>query len=344
MTSEEWPIAAPSGEAAAPAHAAGRDRLRTVRVDFFLPPNERLSEQERALMTAMLHCLVEEVAASLRASLPSRSTGANDDEAELVDKLTSAGLLNDANLIALLLQRAEEERIGSAARGRSGRREARALQGLVSHDSSEVSAAAMGLILARGRRRNRFGQCLLSFDDLPRTAAERLANAVAAALRSEHSTIEEADARLSAAATELTSRHDPLKGVEALTEALVRRLADADALNDELLLACAQEGEVALIAAAAAVRAGIAADVAIDELLSGNGWRIARLMRVADFSRGLSAGILASLGDLLAVEDPGEAINQFDAFNEAQLASARRWLAASPSYREALDALDGRHG
>jgi hypothetical protein len=202
----------------------------------------------------------------------------------------------------------------------------------------------MGLILARGRRRNRFGQCLLSFDDLPRAAAERLANAVAAALRSEHSTIEEADAHLSAAATELMSRHDPLKGVEALTEALVRRLADAEALDDDLLLACAQEGEVALIAAAAAVRAGIAADVAIDELLSCNGWRIARLMRVAGFSRSLSAGILASLGDLLSVEDPGEAINQFDAFNEAQLASARSWLAASPAYREALDALGGRNG
>ena len=41
----------------------------------------------------------------------------------------------------------------------------------------------MALILARGRRRDRFGQCLLHFDDLPREEAVALVHLVCAALR-----------------------------------------------------------------------------------------------------------------------------------------------------------------
>ena len=62
MMPEEWPIAAPVLDRNAPARGAGRGRLSTVRADFFLNPDERLTEQERALMTAMLHCLVGDLA------------------------------------------------------------------------------------------------------------------------------------------------------------------------------------------------------------------------------------------------------------------------------------------
>src|SRR6476646_1191455 len=100
MMPEEWPIAASPAEGNAPARAAGRGRLSTVRLDFFLNPAERLTEQERALMTAMLHCLVGDVAAELRAGLPSGWASANDDEALLVDTLSRARLLDDPELIA----------------------------------------------------------------------------------------------------------------------------------------------------------------------------------------------------------------------------------------------------
>lgn len=347
MMPEEWPIAAPGGEAAAPARAAGRGRLPTVRADFFLNPAERLTEQERALMTAMLHCLIADVAGELRAALPVGWLGANDDEAALVDKLTGAGLLDNRELIALLLQRAEEERIGSAARARSGRREARALQALVSHEAAEVSAAAMALILGRGRRRNRFGQCLLSFDDLDVAAAEHLANAIAAAVRSEvvsgQSDVN-VDGELGSAAAALMRRYDHSRSIESLAQALVQALAEMNALVDDLILSCAQEGEVGFIAHAASAKGNLSSDVALEEFLSGDSRRLVRLMRVAGFSREVSAGILASIGDLLGVDDAGAAISEFDAFDSDRVTAARSWLAASPAYRDALDALGGANG
>src|SRR3954454_7722331 len=212
MMPEEWPISASAADQNAPARPAGSDRLATVRADFFLSAAKRLSEQERALMTAMLHCLVGDIADELRAALPSGVAAANDDRnLALVEGLSAARLLDRAMLVRMLLRRADEERIATAARARSGRRDARVLQGLVSHDYGAVAAAAMTLILARGRRRDRFGQCLIAFDDLPQASAEHLVNAVAAGLRRELSGTRGpsvADSELAEALDSVLDAHD----------------------------------------------------------------------------------------------------------------------------------------
>src|SRR3954453_11573513 len=246
MMPEEWPIAAPSADDNAPARHAGRGRLATVRRDFFLDPAKRLTEQERALMTAMLHCLVSDVADAVRAALPNGRVAANDEgDAALVEALTVAGLLDEVGLMTMLLRRADEERIASAARARSGRREARVLQGLVSHDYGAVAAAAMALILGRGRRRDRFGQCLVAFDDLPDSSAEHLVHAVAAGLRRDLAGARGpslADAELTEASDRVLDGHDPERSIEALTGALVHFLEEAGSLGDDLVLSAAQEG------------------------------------------------------------------------------------------------------
>jgi len=347
MSSNERQIAATAAERNAPARAAGRGRLSTVRLDFFLNPAERLTEQERALMTSMLHCLVGDVAAELRAGLPSGWASANDDEALLVDTLSRARLLDDPELIALLLRRADEERIGSAARGRSGRHDARAIQTLVSHPNGEVSGATMGLVLARGRRRDRFGQCLIGFDDLTRGTAERLVHAIAAVMRRDAAAAEgaaAADRELSAAASAVLDRHETARGTEALIAALVAALDSAGGVTEELLLSCAQEGEVGFLAHVVAVRAGIAGDVARDELFSGSAHRLMALLRLSGFSRDFSASLLAGIGDLLGIDDAAEAIGIFDALSVDEVAAAASWLSASASYRGAIEALGRADG
>jgi hypothetical protein len=347
MMAEEWPIGAAPGDAApVPARGAGRDRLHTVRVDFFLSPAERLTEQERALMTAMLHCLIGDIADEIRAALPSGVAAANDERnLALIEALSSARLLNREVLVRMLLRRADEERIATAAKARSGRREARVLQGLVSHDSGAISAAAMSLILARGRRRDRFGQCLLHFDDLPPHEAGELAQIVAAALRSDLQGLHNAgdrDQLLAAAVDQLLERYDRANGFEELSAVLVDLLEDEGQLTDELIVSAAMEGEMTFVAQALARRCGLSGEVSTDELLSASERRVMTLLRIAGVRRELAAGLLAGIGDLLGVTDPGRAIATFDSMGEAEVENARSWLSADPAYRTAATWLEGR--
>jgi len=348
MMPEEWPIAAAAADGNGPARPAGRGRLATVRRDFFLNPAERLTEQERALMTAMLHCLVSDVADSVRAALPSGRIAANDEgDATLVESLIASGLLDEPGLMALLLRRADEERIATAARARSGRREARVLQGLVSHDYGAVAAAAMALILARGRRRDRFGQCLVAFDDLPEASGEHLVHAVSAGLRHELAAargVANADSELTEAADIVFEGHDSDRSVEALTAALVHFLDEGGGLTDDLVLSAAHEGEIGFVGEVLARRGGVPSESAMDELLSGESRRVMAMLRVADASRELSAGLLGGIGDLLGITEAGEAIALFDRMGEDEVRAARSWLVTAPNYRSALERLGERRG
>jgi len=348
MMPEEWPIAAPAADGNGPARPAGRGRLATVRRDFFLDPAKRLTEQERALMTAMLHRLISDVADAVRAALPSGRIAANDEgDAALVTALSAAGLLDEPGLMALLLRRADEERIAAAARARSGRREARVLQGLVSHDYGAVAAAAMALILGRGRRRDRFGQSFIAFDDLRESSAVHLVHAIAAGLRRELAAgrgAPTANVELAEASDAVLDGHDSERSIESLNGALVHFLDEGGGLNDELVLAAAHEGEVAFVAEVLARRAGITIDSAMDELLSGEAGHVMALLRVAGASRQLSAGLLGGIGDLLGIADAGEAISLFDRMTDEQVQAARSWLVTAANYRAALGRLGQGRG
>lgn len=348
MMPEERPNAAPAADDSATARTAGRDRLATIRADFFLDPAARLTEQERALMTAMLHCLVGDIADELRAALPNGWAAANDESnLDVVDALTSTRLLDQPALMAGLLRRADEERITAGARARSGRHDARVLQGLVSHDNGAVSAAAMAVILARGRRRDRFGQCVIAYDDLPLPSALSLVQAVAAGLRGDLAATRgapAADLGLTKAAERVIEDHDEERSIASLTAAVVHFLDEAGGLTDDLVLAAAHEGEVAFVAEVLARRAGVPTESALDELLSGKAEHVMALLRIAGASRQLGAGLLAGIGDLLGIADAGQAIGLFDRMSEEEAEGARGWLVTAPAYRAALDRMGQGRG
>ena len=345
MVPVEWPIAA-AGEGGGrdPARAAGGGRLRTARIDFFLDPRARLTEQERALMTGMLADLVNSLSDEFRAILAGAEP-ANDDGEQLLDRLRSAGLLDIAELVQILLHRSEEERLATAIRNASGAGRRRLLQSLVSDDDSDISAAAMALILARGRRRDRFDRPRVIFDDLSAEVAVAMVNAIAAAFRADlcdrFSQIE-ADERLGSAVKAILSRHDEGNRLEAKLFDLAHSLDAAGRIDEQLVLLALEEGEASLLAEILARRAGIAFGDSWAHL-SGGSRNIALLLRMAELGRPLASEIIARLADI-AGSDPESEISTFDSLEQDDVEQARAWLRLDPGYRSSIDALAAGHG
>ena len=346
MVPDEWPIAAPSDDGRYPARPAGRRRLPTVRKDFFLDPRDRLTEQERALMTAMLAELLETICEEVRAALPANFLPANDDDSQqLFRKLTAAGLLDQTDLITLLLRRADEERIANAVRARSAPRGG-FLQALIAEDDDRISAASMALILARGRRRNRLGQPRIEFEDLSDRLAKSLAYAVAAALRQKVAGVGAKDGHLhfGTAAAGLLGRRESGKATERLTADLARILNETGRLDEQLLDSAAEEGDVAFLSSAFGERAGISTAAAWDYLADGDDGRLVLLLRLAGVSREFAARLLALFGDLVGINDLGTEIARFDAIGAEQVQSVREWLQLDPEYRAGLRAMGDASG
>lgn len=344
MAPVEWPLAARSDDRAATSTRRGDgERLATVRADFFLDPNARLTEQERALMTAMLADLVAVVADEVKAAGELGSEAADDDGDQLLERLSASGLLDIPQLIALLLRRAEQERLAAAIRARASGGAARFLHTLAADRDADVSAAAMALILGRNRRRDRFDAPRIDLDDVPADTAVRLVFAVTAALRGEAGLGgSETDRRLCDAAGAVLARHDEGRRMEVLSFALVHALDAAGRLDEDLLRSALADGEIGLVVEALARRAGVDFETAWSRTVSG-GRQLAKLLRMAGVPRQFAAEVAAALGDAVA-GGPGQVIGRFDACSDEEIERGRCWLRLDRTYRDAIAALGGADG
>jgi hypothetical protein len=253
MMPVEWPLAASAADLPVdPARPrAGRDRLPVAAADFFLDESSRLTDEERALMSAMLRGLVTDVADEIIAALPP-ILGARVETLRdgLYRQLRTAGLLRLDGIVALLLRRADEQQLS----GRIGRDQVM-MGALVADSDAAIAEAAMALTLARGRRKDRFGRHGVEFDDLLAEDAALLSHAVAAALR--QGLGEDCDQPLAAAANALLSRHDEGRRLEASVATLARGLDAAGRSDDSMVRQLAQDGDAALLVGLLARRAGI---------------------------------------------------------------------------------------
>ena len=338
MMPVEWPLAASA--AARPIDPvrprAGRDRLAIVAADFFLDESGRLTDEERSLMAAMLRGLVSDIADELIAGLPplmaAQSDGAREGAYRL---LRNAGLLERAGLVALLLRRADEQQLSA----RMDRGPDASVAGLVGDDDAAVAETAMGLTLARGRRRDRFGRLGIEFDDLEAEDAVPVVHAVAAAVR--EGLEREADQPLEAAAQALLSRHDEGRRLEAGVAALARALESAGRAGDEMVRRLAHDGDAALLVGLLARRAGIDGVDAWNFFTGGEAMLLARL---AGCDRGTAAQILAAFDSMFGSAAADRVIDRFDAIDEDRVDRCRRWMRLDPNYRAARDTLDYLRG
>ncbi len=296
-------------------------------------------------MSAMLADLIAGLAAEIRALGPADAAAGQADEAQrLVARLSAAGLLDHEALIAVMLRRADEERIASAVRTRAHSHSA-FLQALIADPDERISAAAMALVLARGRRRDRLGQIRLEFDDLPRDLAGVLAHAVAAGLCQRPGSPDdsrEEDRQLSESAAAVVDRHDPSRSIEAVTSGLVEALSATDKLDEPILHAALEEGDIAFVTHALAARAGISSGTAWGLLIDGADGRVALLLRMAAVSRIFAAMLLALVADFVGISDPAEEIARFESLEDSDLDRATARSRLNPLYLSALVALGGR--
>jgi len=336
MMPVEWPLAASAADRQVePARPrAGSDRLAIATVDFFLDDGSRLTDEERALMAAMLRGLVSDMADELIAALPPMLAAQAEQAREgLYRRLRRARLLEREGLVALLLRRADEQQLG----GRTDRGEP-TLTALVGDKDGQVAEAAMGLTLARGRRRDRFGRLGVEFDDLSAEDAVALVHAVAAGLRDVLDS--EADQPLAAAAQILLARHDEGRRLEASVAALTRALEAAGRADDAMVQKLAQDRDAALLVGLLARRAGI--DL-LDAWNYFTGSDAMMLVRLAGCDRTTAAQILAGF-EPMSGDHAERIIDRFDAIDDATVERCRRWMRLDPHYRAARNSMEQASG
>ena len=340
MVPEEWPLAALTADPPVEhARARGSRRLASVRRDFFLDPVHRLSEQERALMTGMLHDLVDSVAGDLLAAVPG-SNGSLAGTRGPATRLRLSGLLDREELVSLLLRRADEHRIGSMFAARAGARKLPLLPRLVGDSDAVAAAAAMALVVARGRRRDTFGQPRVELDDLSAGEAHHLVYSVAASLAEDGAG---SRAALAAAADAVAGRHSAANSLDSSLCGLCDALAATGRNDDAMIEAAAEDGEVSLLAGLLARRAAISEDTSWGYLVGGQDGGLSLLGRLAGLGRPTAARLIAEYASLSGASVEEE-IGRFDALPDHDVSEALGWWRLPARFRMASAALGGRIG
>lgn len=336
---EEWPIAAEAADRLVdPARVRGPSRLSTVRSDFFLDGGDRLTEQERALMTAMLGDLLETLAHEIGAA--AGRTNPEVDVSALMATLVEAGLVDRPGLVSIMLRRSDEFRIASVFAGHNGPRRLPLLPKLVSDDHPEVAAAAMALVMARGRRRDGFGQPRLELADLDVADREALAFAVAAAMSPDRAQ----DDRFAMAARRVVDSTRDEHSLDFITAALIDALDAAGRDRIALLAEASGEGEVPLVAQILSRESAVGPQAAWDHLLNSGEGGLALLARMAGLDRPIAARVIADLGSSTAASSVEDEIARFDNLTAQEVAAAKAHWQLPRDYRAARVALGGRHG
>lgn len=349
---------------AARAADGARARLTGAINDLFRTPEYRLSDRDHATMTRMLSTLVESIELDLRAhliSLPPTSESETLKE-EFADrefgiagpKLARSRVMRDADLAAILLRHCDEHHIGRALRAAYPRGDVGiggVMERLTSHGDAAIADAAASLLVAESRRWDRFGDPVLNRADLPIELQHRMTWWIAAALR-DHMLHEHdidpaaADRALVTAVTAMMTGYDERETVDARAHDLALRLARADALDDQILVALLYEGQLATWVSGLAVRALIDSAAVWTMLADADVSRLTLLLRAIGMERHIALGLLAGL---FAARTGSGAANDIQlaraatAFDELSIDQARAAIRAwglDDHYRRAIAGLD----
>lgn len=361
---------------AAGRSGAARAQIANAVTDLFLPAAQRLTDQQRALMTDVLGRLLGTVEMEVRRHLVealSRSPASQPDlEARLASDsievarpiLERSSVVRNPALMDIVIQCAEEHRMAIALRetvsppltealaerGFKGS-EDDVLEGLIRTEDPVLSRRAMELLVAESKRNGQFQQPLLTQNDLPADLAHEVYWWVAAALRRhilKNFVIDQAvlDPMLERAAKRAMVEYDDTQSVQSRALQLARRLNELGELTDGFLLRTLRQGRLSLFTAAFAARAKIAFNTV---------WRIVTdpasesfivLAKAVDVSRDATASlviVLGELGNAASARPPSAVAEILRLHDDLDVAAARRVLQywqLDAGLRQAIDDLN----
>lgn len=324
--------------------ASARARMGAIAADLALPQGLRLTEWQRATVTALFADLVRGAEDELRAALLARMPAGPALE-PLRAALGSARLpialplleggrfVGQPQLLALLLRRAEEHRLSAGAA------EHRLLAALAGDEDAAVAAEAMALLIARNGRFDAFHEPLVGRSDLPADLRHQLLWSAAAALRRymiEQHRLDSAaaDEAIAFATAAVLPAYDEADGVEARAMRLAGLLARGGRLDASVAAESAGEGNLPLLLATLAVRAGLGFDAAWELLSDTAGRGAPTLLHAAGIERGAAAAILFRLasGDAAAAAQ----LDRYDTLSDADVTRLLAPWRADPAYRAAI--------
>lgn len=337
------------------ADRRAHSRLTAAINDFFLPDDARLDDRMRGGIAAALTALVAGVEGALtqhagrllaargEPELALRLTG---NTAPVLDRLVSAGLLRDTDLMRELIARVRQDVIGDALPAASpAELDAPSLLArLANHGDSVVAGAATALLAAESRRRSAFESAMQS--DLPAELHHRLVWWVAAALRERCDLAGDAvaslDKALAEAAVRSLSAHDEGDRLEAAAIRLAVAFEAGPHELSALLVEALGDRRIALFIAVLSHAVGLDYEQGRDIVSDADAGRLWLVLRALETDR----QAIAQIGLALCEADPRRDLEDFaDALDDivaipANLArDALAPLKLHPDYRAALSAL-----
>ena len=347
----------------ADAHSAAgatRDRVATAIAELGSPHDRRAGDATRAAMNRLLAGLVAAVEDDLRQRLI--DVLASKAPAMLIDTLSAtnvaiaapilghAHVLGDADLIATLLRRVEEQRLAAALPPLAA--DPGLLEAFLAADDEPLAVAATALVVAERRRADTMDSSLLARTDLPASQRNHVVWGVAAALS--HYMLARAalpaavvDRAMVTAAGNALAAYDEGATVEDRAMHLARRLHRRGLLDDALLRRAFEEGHLALAIAIVAVRAGIEYSAAWEMTVDTGGSRLLVLLRGVGVARRDVAVISALLGGAAGVgeDDIDARMVAFDRLDPGAARDAiRPWQYESGYGRALADLANGLGG
>ncbi len=336
---------------------AGRDdrlRVQHAAADLAVSDAERLSERQRAHTLYVLRELFGAIEDVLRRSFALGLSGAGAAGREAAADLTAgetgriwarveaAVLSPPFDLLDHALLRAAEHALASPLRA-AAPADGGLARLVAQHSDTQLSQRAMDLVVADSRRQDGFGEPRLAFDELDEDCAVWTAWLAGAALAAHVRAARPVDEATLDGVTEQSVRRllaERGQGGARPAGRLAARLETLGALDDDLLASLAEEGQLPLLAASLARRAGIGAALAMRLLLAGDDSGLLVLLRALDLPGKTALAIItvATLGS----DDPTPGNARVSQLANIPLADARRQLARwrrDPLYVRAISAL-----